>query len=181
MKRITKVVTFALNSIPQRTQQKPSIPFTIRFLSFAPCEDERRGFVFTAVLASPSNVQLQLPWPSCQFWLGSSGRTTTDCSPCDRAACDSGGTPALSRDVRRAHADAWSPTGGASTAAATKRWIRHKACFLSLLMLIFFFFFFFYLRNLLWSSSSLCRPQRFFSTALAVMCKCTARQSAEEG
>lgn len=63
-------------------------------------------------------------------------------SACDRAACDSGGTPALSRDVRRAHADAWSPTGGATTTAATKRWIRHKACFLSLLMLIFFFFFF---------------------------------------
>lgn len=179
MKRITKVVTFALNSLPQWTQQKPPIPFTIQFLSFASCEDERRGFVFTAVLVSPSNFQLQLPWPSCQFWLGSSGRTTTDCSPCDRAACDSGGTPALSRDVRRAHADAWSPTGGATTAAATKTLNQAQSVFPFSSYVDFLFFFL--LTQPALELFVFVQTQWFFSTALAVMCKCTARQSAEEG
>lgn len=170
------------NSIPQWMKIITTILFNIQFLSFASCEGERRGLVVTAVCASPSNFQLQLPWSSYQFGLGSSGRTTTDCSPCSGAECDSGavcdsGARGFRIVPRRSLRSPWcliTERRSAPMAAATNRWTTHKESLLSPLTLIFFF------------QSALelyifMQVQWFLNIALAVMCKCRARESVEEG
>lgn len=135
------------------------IPFTTQFLSFASCEEERRGFCLDCCLhdafkfPAPA-VLTQLPVLTWQqrtdhHWLQSvrqGGHVTA------------GGGSNI--EPWRLPSSRWcliTARYAATTTMPTKRWIRHKACLLSLLMLIFFSFFL-NLYNLLCSSSSLCRP-----------------------